>query len=181
MKTMSQILAEVYDHGDTGKSRKFGLGHQLGKPLKPGHREIGKIGDHTVHEGKHKTGLHQFSVTDHEGKVTNILTTHKRQGHHQIDGAASSGHGPKQHELYHHLITKHDHILKTNEQTTGGHRIWKQLAKMRGVGIHGWDPKHKKAVNIDHKLRDDEETHHDRTHDKEHAHIARMELVAHKK
>lgn len=181
MKTYQQVMNEVYDHGDTNKGRKFGTGRYLNRGVSAGHKHIGNIGKYKVHVGEHGPGMERYSVSDHEGKVTNVLTVHKKPHHIKVSGSATNGKGPKQHELYHHLITKHNKVITTDEQTSGGHHIWKKLAKKTSINIHGWDPKHKKAVNIDHRLRDKDETHHDRTGDKEHAHIERMHLVAHKK
>jgi hypothetical protein len=181
MKTLDQILSEVYDHGDTKPSSKLGFSKLLGKPVPKDHKHIGNIGKHKVYHGVHDKGMDRYSVTDHEGNVSNILTVKKHKNHIKVDGSVTNGKGPKQHELYHHLIKKHDHTITTDAQTSGGYHVWKQLAKKRSVNIHGWDPKKKEAVNVDHRLRDRDETHHDLTNHKGHAHITNMHLVAHKK
>lgn len=181
MKTYTDLMNEVYSHGDTKKSAKFGVGGCLGKKISKDDKHISNMGDHKVHVGSHGPGMERYTVSDHEGKITNVLTVKKRPHHIHVAVAASTGAGPKMHEFYHHLITKHNKVITTDEQTTGGQHIWKQLAKKGSVNIHGWDPKEKKAVNIDHRLRDHDETHNNETHDHGHAHVTRMQLVAHKK
>lgn len=184
MKRFKQFVNEVYDHGDTGQHNKMGMERLLGQKITDAHKHIGNIGKHKVYhrkEPKQGHGLHSYSVADHEGTITNSLLVKPHRHHMKVVLSATSGGGPKQHELYHHLITKHDKVITTDAQTTGGHAIWKRLAKKRSVNIHGWDPKKGKPVNIDHRLRDKEETHHDVIKDKEHGHIERMHLVAHKK
>ena len=84
----------------------------------------------------------------------------------------------KAHELYHHLITRHDHTMVASEQSPGGKRVWDNLHKMKGVGIHGWDPKKDQPVNV-HYGRDD--THADDSEKSAHPDVHRMLLVAHKK
>ena len=181
MKTYEQLIQEVYDHGATVKNKKFGVGRYLNKPITKGHEHIGTVKGHKIYRGKHDEGMDRYSAVSPEGHVTNVLTVHTKKHSIKVSGSATTGKGIKQHDMYHHLITKHDKVITTDEQTEGGHRIWKQLAKKHSVNIHGWDPKAKKAVNIDHRLRDKDETHHDVTNDRGHAHITNMHLVAHKK
>lgn len=63
--------------------------------------------------------------------------------------------------LYAYLIKEVGLTLVSNKQSNGGYKVWQRLAKIPGINIFGWDASSNRAINIDPKLKDKEETHHD--------------------
>ncbi len=55
--------------------------------------------------------------------------------------------------LFYKILIDLGYILWTDEQSDGGHAVWRRLSKYPDVNIHGWDGK--QAVNLD--IIDDEE------------------------
>ena len=110
-----------------------------------------------VYHGIDHYGHHHFMTTDHNGNVDSSVTALKKGKSHDIDMAVAVP-GAGVHKLYHHLITKHDHILTSDEQSGGGLRIWQKMRKMGGVNIHGYHRKSGKAQHAD-IVRHPEETH----------------------
>lgn len=101
-----------------------------------------------VYHGIDDHGHHHFITTDHEGKVDTAVNTIKQGKAHKIDMAVSRP-GAGVHKLYHHLITKHNHIITSDEQSPGGLSIWQRLRKLGGVGIHGYHPKTGRVQHVD--------------------------------
>jgi len=111
------------------------------------HHSTMEDGRHVYH-GIDENGHHHFMTTNHEGKVDSSVTAIKKGKAHDIDMAVAVP-GAGVHKLYHHLITKHDHILTSTEQSPGGHAIWKKMRKMGGINIHGFHKKSGKGEHID--------------------------------
>lgn len=85
--------------------------------------------DHDIH--------HHYMTTNQEGKVDSSVMAIQKGRAHDIDMAVANP-GTGVHKLYHHLITKHDHILTSKEQSPGGVAVWKKMRKMGGVNVHGY-------------------------------------------
>lgn len=159
------------------------------------HHSTLEDGRHVYH-GIDNDGHHHFMTTDHEGKVDSSVTAIKKGKALDIDMAVAVP-GAGVHKLYHHLITKHNHILTSKEQSPGGLAIWKKMRKMGGINIHGYHPRSGKGEHAD-ILKQTQDTHvsdrelagflrskgGSRTKRKaEYAHLKRqqkMSLVAHK-
>jgi hypothetical protein len=63
------------------------------------------------------------------------------------------------HDLYHHLLD-HGNIMESDiDHTQAGLNVWKNLSRMPGVNVHGWDNKEDKPVNTDRYLRSTDDTH----------------------
>lgn len=101
-----------------------------------------------VYSGIDDDGHHHFMTVNHEGKVDSSVTAIKKGKAHDVDMAVAVP-GAGVHKLYHHLITKHDHILTSTEQSPGGLAIWKKMRKMGGVNVHGYHSKSGKGEHID--------------------------------
>lgn len=106
--------------------------------------EDGKQVFHGVDNDLH----HHYMTINHEGKVDSSVTAIKRGKAHDIDMAVANP-GTGVHKLYHHLITKHDHILTSKEQSPGGIAVWKNMRKMGGVNVHGYHKGTGKGEAID--------------------------------
>lgn len=133
-----------------------------------------KIYGQHVHENKNKT----ITMTPHV--------------------SARPGTSLKTHEVYHHLITQHNHILHTGiQQSPGGKHVWTQLSKMPDVNVFGYktqsrDQKRFKTLNVE-PHREDEVDHIYSNPDKEsepsysdkfkkpYTSVHHVTLVAHKK
>lgn len=84
-----------------------------------------------------------------------------------ISTVSSSGKSPvKVHEYYHHLLKSghYDTLIGSEHSKGGGDEVWRRLAKMPGIKVHGWkkhdyDEKKGEPVNIDPQNPD--ETHAD--------------------
>ena len=148
---------------------------------------------HSITAGHETT--HYHGVVHKNGHVTLGLKTTEHAtspGTHKVSTIVSHNNKFPAHELYHHLITKHNHVMTSDEQSDGGHKIWQRLSRKKGVNVHGWDNDKNKPVNIDKHLRDKTETHRGRDinqsfddhpeHDnyEDHNDIRHMILVAHK-
>jgi hypothetical protein len=91
---------------------------------------------------------HHFMTVDHTGHVDSSLTAIKNGKAHDVDMVVSKP-GAGVHKLYHHLITKHNVILTSSEQSPGGLLVWKKIRKMGGVNVHGYHPKTGKGAAVD--------------------------------
>lgn len=101
-----------------------------------------------VYHGIDNDGHHHYMTTDHEGKVDASVTAIKHGKSHKIDMVVAKP-GSGVHKLYHHLITKHDHILTSDQQSVGGLAIWQRMRKMGGVNVHGYHPKTGRGQHVD--------------------------------
>lgn len=108
----------------------------------------------TMHDGRHvyhgidEYGQHHYMVADHEGHVRGSVTMEKKGKAHAIEMAVAQP-GAKMHHLYHHLITKHNHIITSKEQSPGGLAIWQRMRKMGGVNIHGYHTRAGRGQHVD--------------------------------
>jgi hypothetical protein len=93
-------------------------------------------------------GHHHYSVTDHDNNVVAHVNMIKSGKAHKIDMAVAQP-GAGVHKLYHHLITKHNHIITSDAQSHGGLSIWQKMRKMGGVNVHGYHPKTGRAEHVD--------------------------------
>jgi hypothetical protein len=120
------------------------------------HHSTMEDGRHVYH-GIDDDGHHHYMTVNHEGKVDSSVTAIKKGKSHHIDMAVAVP-GAGVHKLYHHLITKHDHILASNQQSPGGLRIWQKMRKMGGINVHGYHSRSGKGEHID-IVRHPEESH----------------------
>lgn len=163
------ILNEVISRPDIKRAaRGFAFKKYLGKHVdavkasfdksankKLKHHSTMSDGRHVYH-GIDADGHHHYMLTDHNHHVQAAVNMIKKGRSYGIDMAVSKP-GANVHHMYHHLITKHNHILTSKEQSPGGHVIWQKLRRMGGVNIHGYHPKSGKGEHID--IQDPEETH----------------------
>lgn len=210
MKSFGQFLTEATIIRGDSKGHKYNEHVKSKKPMSPedhGFNHIGETPHHTIHQAVHKTS------NGPNGKYSEYIAHNKKTGHvdMHVDGYArkhTNGHTTlhvstlsgrsdsklKAHDFYHHLITKHNHILVGSEHTEGGAHVWRKLASKKDVNVHGMH--HDKPVNLDPHdseethVSDDELHHHEKgvgmgprtTHSDDHAHeIKHTVLVAHKK
>lgn len=111
------------------------------------HHSVMSDGRHVYH-GVDSFKHHHYMVTDHEGNVQISSTAVKKGKSHSIEMTVANP-GAKVHHLYHHLITKHNHILTSKEQSPGGLGIWQRLRRMGGVNVHGYHPKSGRGQHVD--------------------------------
>lgn len=167
MKTFSSFINEAELTSNVTKTKR-GFSRDPNAPLNRGigkrFKKIGSFGNSNVYHSYHavKGGKmrHHYAATDKvTGKVHKVLTTKKTKNSNieRIDALKGSTHLDKAHELYHHLITKHNKTFVTSLQSPGGLSVWKSLNKKRGVVIHGYDTKKKIGVHFDPK--DTSDTH----------------------
>ena len=158
---MEDIISEVVDRTDiTRRAAGFHNKKFLNKPIADVQKSFNKtarrkLKHHStmedgrqVHHGIDHDGHHHFMVSGDDGSVHASVTAIKQGKSHGIDVAVAKP-GAGVHKLYHHLITKHNHILTSKEQSSGGLAIWKKMKRMGGVGIHGYHPKSGKAQHVD--------------------------------
>jgi len=148
----------------------FGNKRYLDKPLETMKKKFARDGakkqlEHhsTMADGTHvfhgidHAGLHHYVTTNKQGNIDRVVATSKQGKAHKIETAVASG-GAGVHKMYHHLITKHNHILTSDEQSHGGLSIWQKMRKMGGVNIHGFHKKTGRGEHID-IVRHPEESH----------------------
>jgi hypothetical protein len=141
----------------------------LGKPIADVQKKYNatarrKLKHHsTMEDGRHvyhgidDEGGHHFITTDQHGHVDSAVRTLKQGKAHKVDTAVAKP-GSGVHKLYHHLITKHDIILTSDQQSRGGLNIWQKMRPMGGVNVHGYHKKSGKGEHID-IVRHPEESH----------------------
>lgn len=149
----------------------------------------GKICDTPTKNIIYRTETHIITLFENKFEVYDLLQQRYtlymsavsiRQNVIRINILESSTHNTfKAHQLYHVLIEM-GYILWTDQQSNGGHAVWRRLSKYPDVNIHGWDGK--QAVNLD--IIDDEEQMFISVFDKKdeiYNSIKKITLVAHKK
>ena len=145
MISFKEYLTEVKLLDNLRKDNKLG-DDSTGKHIKnfPDHKHIGtmKNGDHIYHHSNEDGTLQHYLAVNPKTKRANIsLKTSKLHHSHvgeEVDSVTANRQSKGAHHLYHHLITKHDKILHSREQSHGGRNIWKKLGKMKGIHIHGY-------------------------------------------
>lgn len=136
------------------KDIQHGFNQTARRKLK--HHSTMEDGRHVYH-GIDNGGHHHYMTVTHEGNVDSSVTAIKSGKAHGIDMAVAVP-GAGVHKLYHHLITKHNHILTSKEQSHGGLAIWKKMRKMGGVNIHGYHSRSGRGQHAD-ILKHPEDTH----------------------
>ena len=101
-----------------------------------------------VYHGVDVIGDHHYSVVDHEGNVAAHVNMSRQGKAHKVEMAVANP-GAGVHKLYHHLVTKHDHIITSDVQSPGGLAIWQKMRRMGGVNVHGYDKKTGRAQHVD--------------------------------
>jgi hypothetical protein len=171
-----------------------------GRRYNPGTHEgehIGTVNGHHIYRHKHENHRYMprdsvtYSVYNPKTRKSTVAVQGRENKHgvlSDLNLAASPDNEFPAHELYHHLL-HHGHVtaLVADHQSAGGKKVWEKLSKKRNVGIHGWDPRKKKPVNV--KFGEDD-THEDRTKTQTKQEydaanpdptVKSMQLVAHKK
>jgi hypothetical protein len=134
-KLLGKGIDEVKKSVDPGAKKKM----KLHSTMEDGRK---------VYHGVDEAGDHHFSVVGHDGNVDAHINAVKQGKSHAIEMAVARP-GAGVHKLYHHLITKHNHILTGKEQSVGGLAIWQKMRKMGGVNVHGYHPKTGRAQHVD--------------------------------
>ena len=101
-----------------------------------------------VHHGIDNYGHHHYMLVNNDGHIQASVSAEKKGKSHAIEMTVAVP-GAKVHHLYHHLITKHNHILTTKEQSHGGLSVWQKMRKMGGVNVHGYHTKSGKGQHVD--------------------------------
>lgn len=157
---MEKHITEVIARPDiTRAARGFAYKKYLGKNVEDVKRSFDahahrKLRHHStmddgrdVYHGVDTGGDHHYMVV-HHGEVQAAVNASRHGKSHSVEMAVAKP-GANVHHLYHHLITKHDHILTSKEQSPGGHSVWKKLDRMGGVNIHGFHAKTGRGERVD--------------------------------
>lgn len=166
LTSFSTFILEAGLISDLSKRDKFSyevVGNEKKTPeklKKDGYSKFSSLGNHDLyqsHNGSHhKYIAHNRATGKIDISMLGSQHKHKKGTTFNIQSLAGrTGSSLKAHDLYHHLITKHDHILVGTTHSIGGQKVWQKLAKKPGVGIHGW--LNGKPVNLD--PHDSEQTH----------------------
>lgn len=143
MKTFSQFVAELYVNylkkGSRSSNSALGIKpHPDAKPI--GKTEDGDIVHHReVEHGDSST--HHYYVTGKSGKTNIHLTTFQKKGekNEEIGLVTANKSSKGAHKLYQHLVVKHNKILKADDQSEGGRKVWERAAKHPKVNVHGYN------------------------------------------
>ena len=167
MKSFSQFITEAPLLTSIRRKQKFSYetGHKISE--EEAGKRVGRIDSktdlyyneidkHDLYYARDKaTGLVQFTVSGERNSRTKVYT---------IDTADSTGQGPKAHIVYRKILESgHSVALVGKSHSEGGQKIWQNLAKERGITIHGWY--RGKLINID-------------PHDPEDTHVSEKEAAA---
>ena len=143
------------------KREKFG-GKELGQHISSIHgaKHIGTMenGHDVYHSYDNDDKIHDYHVVDPKTKRVNIhLTTmqQKAPGAEEVSVLTANTKSLGAHHLYKHLVTKHNKIISSNDQSPGARRVWDKVGEHKGINIHGYDPISKKSFHM--KPSDDEE------------------------
>jgi len=169
MKTYHQFITEIrllpklFKRHTLGlRTQTYGLGSYFKQIVKQQHTQellhVDKL--KSGHKIYHHVKTHLPSekiyrvVNKHSGKISTVLvTTPNSGGVETIDRVATTRSMRKNKnrlklvDLYHHLITKHNVILATDDQSVGGMKTWQELSRKKGINIHGWDKETGKPIN----------------------------------
>ena len=102
--------------------------------------------------------MHDYHVVDPKTKRINIHLTTKQQaapGAEEVSVLTANNRSLGAHHLYQHLVTKHNKIISSNDQSPGARKVWANVGKHKSVHIHGYDPISKTTFHM--KPTDDEE------------------------
>jgi hypothetical protein len=125
-------------------------------PNHTGAEHIGTVNGHHIYRHKKLSGAPSNTVTysayNPKTRKSTVAVRGKENAHgvlSDLNLAASQGNQLHAHELYHHLL-HHGHVtaLVADHQSAGGKKVWERLSKKSNIGIHGWDPRKNKPVNI---------------------------------
>ena len=143
------------------KREKFG-GKELGQHISsiPGAKHIGTMenGHDVYHSYDPGDKMHDYHVVDPKTKRVNIHLTTKQQkapGAEEVSVLTANTKSLGAHHLYKHLVTKHNKIISSNDQSPGARRVWDKVGEHKDIHIHGYDPISKKSFHM--KPSDDEE------------------------
>ena len=142
------VLTEVFANDISDKetlAKEGGLGaSNLGKKPPKEAKHIGTLtnGHKVWHsaEGDHKYREHEYHVTGPNGKTNIFLQTYHygdEKAEH-VGGLISNKESGGAHKLYQHLVTKHDKIIYSDDQSPGARKVWAKAGRHPKVNIHGW-------------------------------------------
>lgn len=153
---LDEVLSSTFK-----RTEKFG-GKDLGKHISTieGARHIGTLENrhHVYHSYDPGDKMHDYHVVDPTTKRINIHLTTKQQsapGAEEVSVLTANNRSLGAHHLYQHLVTKHNKIISSNDQSPGARKVWANVGKHKGVNIHGYDPISKTTFHM--KPTDDEE------------------------
>ena len=153
---LDEVLSSTFK-----KTEKFG-GKDLGRHISTieGAKHIGTLenGHHVYHSYDPKDKMHDYHVVDPKTKRINIHLTTKQQkapGAEEVSVLTANNRSLGAHHLYQHLVTKHNKIISSNDQSPGARKVWANVGKHRGINIHGYDPISRTTFHM--KPTDDEE------------------------
>jgi len=153
---LDEVLSSTFK-----KTEKFG-GKDLGRHISTieGAKHIGTLenGHHVYHSYDPKDKMHDYHVVDPKTKRINIHLETKQQkapGAEEVSVLTANNRSLGAHHLYQHLVTKHNKIISSNDQSPGARKVWANVGKHRGINIHGYDPISKTTFHM--KPTDDEE------------------------
>lgn len=158
------------------KDLKFTYGKHI-STMSSGHHVYHREGGYTsdYHAVDPNTGLSHMHMIGKESKNPAHVNKIKIEG---LSGR--KGGTVKAHDFYHHLITKHDKELASNEQSPGGHAVWSRMSDNKDIEIHSHNIETgeiQKNIKID---RNDYKKYHAAPEDKDQSKINNL-LIAKKR
>lgn len=161
IKTVEEVELDEVLSSTFKKTEKFG-GKDLGRHISTieGAKHIGTMenGHEVYHSYDPKDKMHDYHVVDPKTKRINIHLETKQQkapGAEEVSVLTANNRSLGAHHLYQHLVTKHNKIISSNDQSPGARKVWANVGKHRGINIHGYDPISKTTFHM--KPTDDEE------------------------
>lgn len=149
-------VTEVYSN-TIRKTNKLGFDDLLGVEPLQGARKIGTLdnGHHVYQTDNAKGNQHTYQVVNpRSGKTNIVLSTYDSGSAESVGQLVANRQSRGAHHLYHHLVTKHNKIITSDDQSDGARKVWHRVSKMKGINVHGYDPTDNEAVHLD--PRDDE-------------------------
>ena len=118
-------------------------------------RNFKKHSDLSHGELHHKIidGDHHWAVKENGEEKMRLITKANGNNHHIAWVSAKQGNKTKAHELYHHLITKHNINLASASQSPGGFKSWQKLHQKGGIKLSTVDMysgEHKAVHHLNH-------------------------------
>lgn len=141
MKTFIAFVSELYQN-EIKPGQKL-QGSFLGIKPHPDSKHIGTLenGDKVHHRAVvHSSGKeHHYFVSGNSGKTNIHLTTWQKKGHkaEEIGKLNANKSSKGAHNLYQHLVTRHDKILTADDQSEGARKVWQKASKHPQINVHG--------------------------------------------
>lgn len=160
----SDLNEVVYHPSDVRSSwMQFWLMGDEIDPNSRGLKKYGKLDDYTVYIRPGESGDDgiEFWVLNHENRLSLLVDGELNYDENKLFSIgtleADREISPGAVKFYSWLILKKGLSLSTDQQTTGGLKVWQRLAKMPGIAIYLMDRKNDKSIKVD--LEDISKTH----------------------